>query len=112
MFVLAEHAAEAVTSMDVQVGESVRIADRLGQRREWSGVGDALARPAGTISQVRDFMSGAAPGRRRRRGRTTATRSSRPPQHTPTRTELVAVPEEHQPPVGHVQAAAQPSRET
>jgi hypothetical protein len=45
MVVFVEEAAEAVTPMDVQVGEPVWIGDRFGQRREWSGVGDALMRP-------------------------------------------------------------------
>jgi hypothetical protein len=30
MFVLVEDTAEAVTSVDVQVGDSVRVRDRLG----------------------------------------------------------------------------------
>ena len=47
MFVLVEDAAEAVTSVDVQVGEPVRVGDRFGQRRERPGVGDALVRPVG-----------------------------------------------------------------
>jgi hypothetical protein len=44
MIVFLEDAAEAVTSVDVQVGEPVRVGDRFGQRCEWSGVGDALMR--------------------------------------------------------------------
>ena len=44
MFVLVEDAAETVTSMDVQVGEPVRVGDRFGQWREWPDVGDALMR--------------------------------------------------------------------
>ena len=31
--------------MDVQVGESAWVADRFGQRCEWSGVRDALVGP-------------------------------------------------------------------
>jgi hypothetical protein len=31
VFVLAEDAAEAVTSMDVQLGEPMRVGDRFGQ---------------------------------------------------------------------------------
>ncbi|WP_018830730.1 hypothetical protein [Salinispora tropica] len=44
MFVLVEDAAEAVTSVDVQVDETVRVGDRFGQWREWPGVSDALMR--------------------------------------------------------------------
>jgi len=44
MIVFVEDATEAVTSVDVQVGEPVRVGDRFGQRCEWSGVGDALMR--------------------------------------------------------------------
>jgi len=44
MFILVEDAAEAVTSVDVQVDETVRVADRFGQWREWPDVGDALMR--------------------------------------------------------------------
>jgi len=42
MLVLADDAAEAVTSADVQPGEVVRVGDRFGQWHERSGVGDAL----------------------------------------------------------------------
>ena len=44
MFVLMQDAAEAVTSVDVQVGESVRVGDQFGQRCQWPGVRDALVR--------------------------------------------------------------------
>jgi hypothetical protein len=51
MLVLVEDAAEAVTSVDVQMGNPVRIGDRFGQRREWPGVRDALMRvPFGNSS--------------------------------------------------------------
>jgi hypothetical protein len=42
MFVFVKYAAEAVVSVDVQVGEPVGVGDRLGWRGEWPGVGDAL----------------------------------------------------------------------
>ena len=45
MLVLAEDAAEAVASVDVQVGESIRVSDRFGQSCERSGVRDSLMRP-------------------------------------------------------------------
>ncbi len=45
MLVRAENAAEAVASMDVQLGEPIRVGNRFGQRGEWSGVRDALVRP-------------------------------------------------------------------
>lgn len=43
MFVFVEDASEAVVSVDVQVGEPVRIGDRFGQRCQWPDVGDALS---------------------------------------------------------------------
>src|SRR5439155_24174004 len=52
VLVLAENAAEAVTSMDVEVGEPVRVGDRFGQRGEWSGVGDALVRAVGVVEDL------------------------------------------------------------
>jgi hypothetical protein len=47
MLVLAEDTAEAVASVDVQVGEPVLVGDRFGQRGEWPGVRDALAKSRG-----------------------------------------------------------------
>jgi hypothetical protein len=44
MFIVMEDAAEAVTSVDVQVSEPVDVDDRLGRGREWSGVDDAPVR--------------------------------------------------------------------
>jgi hypothetical protein len=44
MLVLAEDAAEAVTSMNVQLGEPMRVGDGFGQSRHWPGIGDALVR--------------------------------------------------------------------
>jgi len=52
MFVFVQHAAEAVTSVDGQVGEPVQVGDRFGQRCEWSGVRDALVR---TVLVVEDL---------------------------------------------------------
>jgi hypothetical protein len=49
MLVLVEDAAEAVTSVDRQMGNPVRIGDRFGQRREWPGVHDALMRPVSVV---------------------------------------------------------------
>jgi hypothetical protein len=42
MLVMVKNSAEAVTTVDVQLGEQVRVGDRFGQRSECSGVGDAL----------------------------------------------------------------------
>jgi hypothetical protein len=53
VLVLAEDAAEAVTSVDVEVGEPVRVGDRFGQWDEWPGVGDALVRAVGVVE---DFV--------------------------------------------------------
>ena len=39
MRVRAEGAAEAVTPVDVQMGESIWVGDRFGQRREWPEAG-------------------------------------------------------------------------
>jgi hypothetical protein len=43
---------EAVTSVDVQVGELIRVGDRFGQWDEWPGVGDALVRPVGVVEDL------------------------------------------------------------
>jgi diguanylate cyclase (GGDEF)-like protein len=53
MFVLVQHSAEAVASVDGQVGEPVRVGDRFGQRGEWSGVGDALVRTMLVIEDLK-----------------------------------------------------------
>jgi len=42
MFVLVQHAIETVASVDVQVGDPVRVGDRFRQRCQWPGVRDAL----------------------------------------------------------------------
>lgn len=42
MVVLVEDAAETVMSVDVQMGEPVRVGDRFGQRSRRSDVRDAL----------------------------------------------------------------------
>jgi hypothetical protein len=44
-----EDAAEAVTSVDVQVSQPVAIGDWFGQRNEWSGVRDALVRSVDVV---------------------------------------------------------------
>jgi len=50
VFVLVQDAADAVTSVDVQLDEPGRIGDRFGQRREWSGVGNALVGTMGVVA--------------------------------------------------------------
>jgi hypothetical protein len=45
LLVIFEMTCQARTSVDVQVGESVRIGDRFGQRCQWSRVRDALVWP-------------------------------------------------------------------
>ena len=52
MSVFVEDAAEAVTSVDVQVGQPARIGDRFGQRREWPGIRDALVRPVFVVEDL------------------------------------------------------------
>jgi hypothetical protein len=52
VFVLVQHATEAVTAVDVQAGEPVWIGDRFGQRGEWPGVGDALMGPVRVIEDL------------------------------------------------------------
>ena len=44
MFVLMQHTTDAVTSVDGQVGDPVRIGDRFGQWGERSGDRHALMR--------------------------------------------------------------------
>jgi hypothetical protein len=53
VFVLVQHTAKAITSVDVQTGEPVRGGDRLGQRGEWPGVRDALM---GRVRVVEDLV--------------------------------------------------------
>jgi hypothetical protein len=52
VFVLVQEAAEAIASADVEVGKSVWIDDRFGQRLEWSGVGDALMWPVRVVKAL------------------------------------------------------------
>jgi hypothetical protein len=52
MFVLVQHAAEAVTSTDDKTAELGRICDRFRQRSQWSGVGDALMWPVLVIEDL------------------------------------------------------------
>ena len=52
MLVLVEDTTEAVTSVDVQVGDPVRIRDRFGQWRERSGIRDALMRPVAVVEDL------------------------------------------------------------
>jgi hypothetical protein len=49
VLVLVEDAAEAVTSLDVQLGEPMRVGDRFGQRSAWPGVREPLMRPVKVI---------------------------------------------------------------
>jgi hypothetical protein len=53
MLVLVKDAAEAVVSVDVQVGEPVRVGDRFGHRGLWACDGNALVR---SVSVVEDFV--------------------------------------------------------
>jgi hypothetical protein len=52
VLVLAENAAEAVASVDVQVGEPVWVGDRFGQLGEWPGVRDALVWPVLVVEDL------------------------------------------------------------
>jgi hypothetical protein len=52
MVVLVEDAAKAVSSVDLEVGEATWISDRLRQRREGSGIGDALVGPMGVVERL------------------------------------------------------------
>lgn len=49
MLVLMENAAEAITSVDAQLAELVRVGDRFGQRCEGAGVRDPLMRSVKVI---------------------------------------------------------------
>jgi hypothetical protein len=49
MPVLMEDAAEAAASVDVEAGSSGQLGDRRGQRTQWPGVGDSLARLVGVV---------------------------------------------------------------
>src|SRR4051812_14399032 len=52
VFVLMEEAAEAVTSVDVQLGESAWVGDRFGQWLERCGVGDAPMGPMRVVERL------------------------------------------------------------
>ena len=49
MFILVQYAAQAVTSVDVELCDLVWIGERLGQWMEWSGVRDASMGPVGVV---------------------------------------------------------------
>jgi hypothetical protein len=50
--VLVEDAAKPVSSVDLQVGEATWTGDRLRQRREGSGIGDALVRAVVVVERL------------------------------------------------------------
>ena len=50
MFVLMQHTAEAVTSVDGQVGEPVLVGNRFGQRSQWSDIREALVRSVRVVA--------------------------------------------------------------
>jgi hypothetical protein len=52
MFVLAEDAAEAVTSVNVRVSQAIRLGDRFGQRRERPGVRETLVWSMGVVEDL------------------------------------------------------------
>jgi hypothetical protein len=50
--VFVEDAAEAVASVDGQVGQAVRVDDRFGQWCEWPGIRDALVRSVFVVEDL------------------------------------------------------------
>jgi hypothetical protein len=52
VLVFVEDAAEAVMSVDVQVGQSAWIGDWFRQRGKWSRVPNALVRPVGVVVRL------------------------------------------------------------
>jgi hypothetical protein len=52
VFVLAEDAAEAFTSVDGQVRQPAGVGDRFGKRCEWPGIRDALMRPMRVVEDL------------------------------------------------------------
>jgi hypothetical protein len=53
VFVLVEDTSEAAASADVYMSQTIRVGDRLGQRYEWSSVGDALVRPVRVVMRLK-----------------------------------------------------------
>jgi hypothetical protein len=55
VLVFVEDAAEAVMSVDAQMGQPVWISDRFGQWCEWSGIREALVRSM-VVVEVFEFV--------------------------------------------------------